>query len=192
MLVPRKKLSSRPERTRISCNAAPPVAACAAFRKVVHRRCRPAGYETGHFSSGRKCNKSPGAPSFALFCEGWDTTNLDTDRRVSHPLQRAQRMGHPPFVVLPAMQSTNGGFIENLFLIRKPHEVRQRHAARQEIRGSAVEGLGFLAIKVGSALRFSKRLASQYSKEWGRACRYGLHLANMGWTSPCPKDPGTR
>jgi hypothetical protein len=35
--------------------------------------------------------------SFALFCEGWDTTNLDTDRRVSHPLQRTQRMGHPPF-----------------------------------------------------------------------------------------------
>jgi len=30
------------------------------------------------------------------FCEGWDTTNLDTDRRVSHPLQRTQRMGHPP------------------------------------------------------------------------------------------------
>ena len=35
--------------------------------------------------------------SFALFCEGWDTTNLDTDRRVSHPLQRTQRMGHPSF-----------------------------------------------------------------------------------------------
>ena len=31
------------------------------------------------------------------FCEGWDTTNLDTDRRISHPLPRAQRMGHPPF-----------------------------------------------------------------------------------------------
>ena len=35
--------------------------------------------------------------SFAFFCEGWDTTNLATDRRVSHPLPRAQRMGHPPF-----------------------------------------------------------------------------------------------
>jgi hypothetical protein len=25
------------------------------------------------------------------------TTNLDTDRRVSHPLQKPQRMGHPSF-----------------------------------------------------------------------------------------------
>jgi hypothetical protein len=31
------------------------------------------------------------------FGEGWDTTNLDTDLRVSHPLQRTQRMGHPSF-----------------------------------------------------------------------------------------------
>ena len=30
-------------------------------------------------------------PHPSRFCEGWDTTNLDTDRRVSHPLQRAQR-----------------------------------------------------------------------------------------------------
>jgi hypothetical protein len=39
----------------------------------------------------------PGCPILRVFCEGWDTTNLDTDRRVSHPLQRTQRMGHPPF-----------------------------------------------------------------------------------------------
>jgi hypothetical protein len=37
------------------------------------------------------------------FCEGWDTTNLDTDRRVSHPLQRTQRMGHPFFAALPTV-----------------------------------------------------------------------------------------
>jgi hypothetical protein len=33
----------------------------------------------------------PGCPILRAFCEGWDTTNLDTDRRVSHPLPRAQR-----------------------------------------------------------------------------------------------------
>ncbi len=102
------------------------------FFLVAHRRCRPAGYETGHLVLDRKCNESPGAPSpriscrawwstnlmrlslkrkphtllwlgprsrksgsFALFAEGWDTTNLATERRVSHPLRRTQRMGHP-------------------------------------------------------------------------------------------------
>ena len=71
----------------------------AAFLKVVHRRVAdPRDMKRAFPVLGRKCNKSPGAPSFALFCEGWDTTNLDTDRRVSHPLLRAQRMGHPPFV----------------------------------------------------------------------------------------------
>src|ERR1700689_3888536 len=35
--------------------------------------------------------KAAGCPILRAFCEGWDTTNLDTDRRVSHPLQRAQR-----------------------------------------------------------------------------------------------------
>jgi hypothetical protein len=62
----------------------------AAFLKVVHRRCRPAGHETG-------VQPIPGCPILRAFCEGWDTTNLDTDGRASHPLQKAQRMGHPPF-----------------------------------------------------------------------------------------------
>ena len=38
-----------------------------------------------------------GCPILRAVCEGWDTTNLDTDRRVSHPLQKPQRMGHPSF-----------------------------------------------------------------------------------------------
>jgi hypothetical protein len=47
--------------------------------------------------AGRKVQQIPGCPILRAFCEGWDTTNLDTDGRVSHPLQGAQRMGHPPF-----------------------------------------------------------------------------------------------
>jgi hypothetical protein len=70
----------------------------AAFLKVVHRRCRPAGYETGHFLSSAERATNPRVPHPSrAFCEGWDTKNPDTDRRLSHPLQRTQRMGHPPF-----------------------------------------------------------------------------------------------
>jgi hypothetical protein len=36
-------------------------------------------------------------------------------------------LGTRLFVVLPAVPNTNRGLIENLFLLRKPHEVRQRH-----------------------------------------------------------------
>jgi hypothetical protein len=32
------------------------------------------------------CGRKDGV--LRAFCEGWDNTNLDTDRRVSHPLQR--------------------------------------------------------------------------------------------------------
>ena len=45
----------------------------------------------------QKVQQIPGCPILRAVCEGWDTTNLDTDRRVSHPLQRTQRMGHPSF-----------------------------------------------------------------------------------------------
>jgi hypothetical protein len=31
------------------------------------------------------------------FCEGWDTTNLDTDRRVSHPFAKNAKDGAPAF-----------------------------------------------------------------------------------------------
>ena len=74
------------------------------------------------------------------FCEGWDITNLDTDRRVSHPLQRTQRMAHPPFRgascrakhqrrlnrELVSSQSSTGvadppRHETGLFLFRKPH-----------------------------------------------------------------------
>jgi hypothetical protein len=35
-----------------------------------------------------------GAPSFAFFCEGWDTTNLDTNRHVSHLRQEGVKKPH--------------------------------------------------------------------------------------------------
>jgi hypothetical protein len=84
------------------------------------------------------CSRKSGV--LRAFCEGWNTTNLDTDRRVSHPLQRAQRMGHPPIRDVSAVPNTNRRLIEDLFLIRKPHEARGTHRIQQEIRGSAVEG----------------------------------------------------
>jgi len=114
-------LSSRPERTRIFYYAAPTMASRAAFRKVVHRCIS---------CPRQRVQPISGCPILRVLCEGWDTTNLDTDGRVSHPLQRAQRMGHPPI----------RGLIENLFLIRKPHEARGNHSIQQKIRGSAVEG----------------------------------------------------
>jgi hypothetical protein len=80
----------RPERPGFPTAQRQPTATCTAFRKVVHRRDRPAGYETGHFLSSA-AQQIPGCPILRAFCEGWDTTNLDTDRRVSHPLPRAQR-----------------------------------------------------------------------------------------------------
>jgi hypothetical protein len=58
----------------------------AAFQKLSSERL----YQVTHFTS------SAGCPILCALCKGWDTMNLDTGRRVSHPLQRAQRMGHPP------------------------------------------------------------------------------------------------
>jgi hypothetical protein len=71
-----------PERTRISCCAAADMAACAAFRKVVHRRCRPAGDETGFVWGSLRAGQW--VPHISLvFREMWDTTSLD--RPVFHP-----------------------------------------------------------------------------------------------------------
>ena len=78
----------------------------------------------GHFLSwGESATNPPGAgcPILRAFCEGWDTTNLDTNRRLSHPLQRTQRMGHPPFRGASCRANTNRGLIEKSFLLRKPH-----------------------------------------------------------------------
>jgi len=46
--------------------------------------------------------------------------------------------------------NTNRGLIENLFLLRKPHEARGTHSIQQEIRGSAVEGSAVAAICAAS------------------------------------------
>jgi hypothetical protein len=56
-----------------------------------------------------------GWPILRVFCEGWDTTNLDTDRRLSHPLQKRKGWGTRLFVVLHAVPNTNRGLFQNLF-----------------------------------------------------------------------------
>ena len=61
----------------------------------------------------QKVQQIPGCPILCAFRKGWDTTNLDTDRRVSHPLPRAQRMGHPPIRGASCVPNTNCGLIEN-------------------------------------------------------------------------------
>jgi hypothetical protein len=61
-----------------------------------------------------------GCPILRVFCEGWDTTNLDTDRRVSHPLQRTQRMGHPP-IRGASCRAKHQPRLNRELVIRKPH-----------------------------------------------------------------------
>ena len=56
----------------------------------------PRDMKRGSSCPRQKVQQIPGCPILRAFCEGWDTTNLDTDGRISHPLQRTQRMGHPP------------------------------------------------------------------------------------------------
>ena len=85
----------------------------AAFLKVVHRRCRPAGYETGHFLSSAESATNPGAPSFALFAKGGiPRISIPT---VAYPTLCQERKGWGTrlFVVLPAVPNTNRGLIEN-------------------------------------------------------------------------------
>jgi len=57
----------------------------------------PGDVERGISCLRQEAQQIPGCPILRAFCEEWDTTNHDTDRRVSHPLRRTQRMGHPPF-----------------------------------------------------------------------------------------------
>jgi hypothetical protein len=94
------------------------------------------------------------------FCEGWDTTNLDTDRRISHPLPRAQRMGHPPFRgascrvkhqprlnrELVSSQSSTGVADPPGHETGLSHEARGTHSIQQEIRRSAVRDLQFRSL----------------------------------------------
>ena len=51
-------------------------------------------------------------PILRAVCEGWDTTNLDTDGRVSHPLQRAQRT-RISYCAAPAMAACAAFFKES-------------------------------------------------------------------------------
>jgi hypothetical protein len=73
--------------------------------KESRTRCRGWGRAVGN----------PG--SFAFFAKGGITTNLDTGRRASHPLQERKGWGTRLFVVLPAVTNTNRGLIEHLFLL---------------------------------------------------------------------------
>jgi hypothetical protein len=66
----------------------------------------------------------PGAPSFALFAKGGaPQISIPT---VAYPTLCQERKGWGTrlSVVRPAVPNTNRGLIEELFLIRKPHEVR--------------------------------------------------------------------
>jgi hypothetical protein len=82
---------------RISCEVGGVVELHAAFLRIVHRSSRPGDMKRGISFPRQRVQQIPGRPILRAFCEGWDTTNLDTDRRLSHPLPRTQRMGHPPF-----------------------------------------------------------------------------------------------
>jgi hypothetical protein len=64
-----------------------------------------------------KCNKSLGAPSFALFAKGGiPRISIPT---VAYPTLCKKRKGWGTrlFVVLPAVHNTNRGLSENLFLL---------------------------------------------------------------------------
>jgi hypothetical protein len=70
-----------------------------------------------------KVRRLPGAPSFALFAKGGiPRISIPT---VAYPTLCKVRKGWGtrPFVVLPAVPNTNRGLFENLFPLRKPHEV---------------------------------------------------------------------
>jgi hypothetical protein len=104
--------------------------------------------ERGFLVLGRKCNKSPGAPSFALFAKGGiPRISIPT---VAYPTLCKKRKGWGTrlFVVLPAVPNTNRGLIENFFLIRKPHMRPVGAAAKARNPGTtAIEGARCLVLK---------------------------------------------
>jgi hypothetical protein len=84
------------------------------------------GSRTHCYGWGRAVG-NPG--SFAFFAKGGiPRISIPT---VAYPTLCKKRKGWGTrlFVALPAVSNTNRGLIENLFLLRKPHEVRQRHQA---------------------------------------------------------------
>ncbi len=95
---------------------------------------------------GRKHHEKAGAPSFAFFAKGGDPRRWVSGLLVSHPSQKARRMGHPGDLLhfLPRTRNTPfhtpragnaGGRLRG-----KPHEVRRFHQAPQEIRGMGTRG----------------------------------------------------
>jgi hypothetical protein len=65
---------------------------------------------------GRKCNRSPGGPSFAFFAKGGiPRISILT---VAYPTLCKKRKGWGTrlFVVVPAVPNTHGGLIQDLFL----------------------------------------------------------------------------
>jgi hypothetical protein len=59
---------------------------------AIHRRCRPAGYETGHFLSSA-AQQIPGAPSPRISCKAWwgQRTSCGFPHRKPHTLQSLGR-----------------------------------------------------------------------------------------------------
>jgi len=75
--------------------------------------------------------------SFALFAKGgMPRISIPT---VAYPTLCKERKGWGtrPFVVLPGVPNTNRSLIKELFLIRKPHEVRWPHQALCSVASAA-------------------------------------------------------
>ncbi len=76
-----------------------------------------------HFERVRPGALIPSRP----FCECWfgASANLDTDRFVSHPLQRTQRMGHPPFRGASCRAEHQRWLNREFVSFRRPHEINR-------------------------------------------------------------------
>jgi hypothetical protein len=70
-------------------------------------------------SCPRQRNKSPGAPSFALFAKGGIPGILIPTVAYPTLCQERKGWGTRLFVVLPAVSNTNRGLIDNLFLFSR-------------------------------------------------------------------------
>jgi hypothetical protein len=184
-----------PERTRISYYAAPTMAACAAFRKVIHRRCRPAADETGFVWESLRA-KDQWVPHISLvFREMWDTTSLhrpvfpphwQRTLRFAFPTSREKRAryGAPIGPWQGEIQKNNA---HELFLFRKPHIVTEIPCT---LLRSAQCALYFRVLsnknqerRCVSSIQFSSRLAVATSPASSQSACVARMLRTSSWLS---------
>ncbi len=106
----------------------------------------PRGHETGHFLSSAESATNP-----------WGTWSLNPPTRL--------------FVVLPAVPNTNGGLIENLFLIRNPARV----VVTSYISGNTFQQescVGHISAKVKNALNSPQSGYTSVTLSLSRGRRY--------------------